>query len=327
MRRLARNLLESSIDAFILALGIINNPAISYRLESFVFLFCNAWELLMKAKLHQEREKIFYRKKRNQPRKSLSLDDCLNKVFTGNTNPAKRNITKISELRNNAMHLVIPFVPLDIMGLFQAGVLNYANRLQEWFNISLSDRITPGMMALTYDFDPKDFSLEHAKISKRLPVETIKWIKEFQQHINTTKSELKGEDLNQFHIPISFNLAIVRNPKKADIVLSAERDASERGVIIEVPKSPDRTHPNRQKEVIEKVNQKMKGQIEINQYDCLVVRRLYNVDKRSEWFYQSKIKGFSSQYSDAYVDWLVEAAKKDKDFFKKARKKYRNPKE
>ena len=151
MRRLTKNLLESSIDAFILSLGIINNPSVTYRLESFIFLFCNAWELIIKAKLHQEIKKIFYRKERYKPRKSLSLDDCLDKIFTSENDPIKRNIVKVSELRNNAMHLVIPFVPPDIMGLFQAGVLNYIQKLQEWFNISLSDRITPGMMALTYD--------------------------------------------------------------------------------------------------------------------------------------------------------------------------------
>ncbi len=323
MRRLAKNLLESSIDAFISSLGIINNPSITYRMESFVFLFCNAWELLMKAKLHQDREKIFYRKKRKQPRRSLSLDDCLNKLFTSDNDPIKRNILYISELRNNAMHLVIPFIPPDIMGLFQAGVINYANMLRKWFDISLSDRITPGMMSLIYDFDPKSFSLEHARISKRLPAESIRWLKEFQNHINVAKSKLTGEHIDKFHISIDLKLAIVRNPKRADIVLSAGKGAPERGVINEVPKDPDRTHPNRQKEVIEKVNKELQGYIKINQYDILVIRKLYNVDKRPEWFYQSKIKGRTPQYSNGFVDWLVTKAKKDKDFFKKARSKYK----
>lgn len=325
MRRLAKNLLESSIDAFVLSLGIINNPSISYRLESFVFLFCNAWELLMKAKLHQDRRKIFYRKRKNQPRKSLSLDDCLNRIFTSDINPIKSNIIKIAELRNNAMHLVIPFVPPDILGLFQAGVLNYTNKLQEWFNISLSEKITPGMMALIYDFKPDDLSLEHTIISKRLPAETIKWMKEFQQRINTTKLELK-ENLYQFHIPINLSLAIVRNPKKADIVLSAGREAPEQGVIVEVPKDPDKTHPHRQKEVIEKVNKELEGQIKINQYDILVIRKLFNVDKRPEWFYQSRIPGRSPQYSNAFINWLVTKAKKNKEFFKQARSKYKKTK-
>jgi len=235
----------------------------------------------------------------------------------------KINVIKISELRNNAMHLVIPFVPPDIMGLFQAGVINYTKKLQEWFNLSLSDRVTPGMMALTYDIDPSELSLENPRISKRLPTETIKWIKEFQKDINVTKTQLRQGETSQFHIPITFNLAFVRNPKKADIVLSAGGEAAESGIIIEVPKDPDKTHPNRQKEVIERFNKRMEGKVSINPYDCLVIKKIYKVDKRAEWFYQSKIAGHSPQYSDEYIDWLVQQASKNNKFFNKARRKYK----
>ena len=138
MKRLTRDLRENSIEAFILALETVNRPSVKYRMEAFCFLFCNAWELLMKAKILNDGNKIFYRKKRKQPRRSLSLDDCLNCVFTSESNPIKLNIKTIHELRNNAIHLVIPFIPIDIMGLFQAGVLNYPQVLQDWFGISLS---------------------------------------------------------------------------------------------------------------------------------------------------------------------------------------------
>jgi len=71
----------------------------------------------------------------------------------------------------------------------------------------------------------------------------------------------------------------------------------------------------------------MIGQIEINSYDCLVIRRLYNVDKRPEWFYKSKIKGHCPQYSDAYVEWLIKKVQQNKDFFKETRKKYKKQKD
>ncbi|MFC2059608.1 DUF3644 domain-containing protein [Chloroflexota bacterium] len=51
MKRLTRNLRDSSIEAFILALETINRPSIRYRMEAFCILYCNAWELLIKAKL------------------------------------------------------------------------------------------------------------------------------------------------------------------------------------------------------------------------------------------------------------------------------------
>ena len=70
MRRVSRNLLARCQEAFILALEIFNKPTIEYRIQSFSFLFCNSWELLLKAKIIEDEGKvsaIYYRKKRNQP--------------------------------------------------------------------------------------------------------------------------------------------------------------------------------------------------------------------------------------------------------------------
>jgi hypothetical protein len=65
MRRLTKSLIDSSIVAYILALETVNRPSVKYRMEAFCFLFCNAWELLMKAKLLHEGRNIFYKKRKN----------------------------------------------------------------------------------------------------------------------------------------------------------------------------------------------------------------------------------------------------------------------
>ena len=44
-------LLEKSVEAFIMGLEIYNKPTLKYRLEGFSFFICNAWELMLKAKL------------------------------------------------------------------------------------------------------------------------------------------------------------------------------------------------------------------------------------------------------------------------------------
>ncbi len=72
-------LLENSIEAYILALETINRLSIKYRMETFTYLICNAWELMLKAKIIQDagnRRAIYYKKKRNEPLRSLALPDC-----------------------------------------------------------------------------------------------------------------------------------------------------------------------------------------------------------------------------------------------------------
>lgn len=144
-------LLEKSIEAYILALEIINQLSVKYRVETFTFLICNAWELLLKAKIIDINKKcktIYYPKKRNQPRHSLALKDCLRKSFSNENDPVRRNIEFIEELRDSSVHLVISQVPKNVIGLFQACVLNYHKHLISWFGISLSDRVPEGMMTI-----------------------------------------------------------------------------------------------------------------------------------------------------------------------------------
>jgi len=65
MKRLTRQLLDKSQEAFILALEIYNKPTIKYRIEGFCLFFSNAWELLLKAKILEDEEKetaIYYKK-------------------------------------------------------------------------------------------------------------------------------------------------------------------------------------------------------------------------------------------------------------------------
>ena len=273
----------------------------------------------MKAKLLNDGNKIFHKKKRKQPRRSLSLDECLNRIFTSEDDPIKFNIKTVHELRNNATHLVIPFIPVDIMGLFQAGVLNYPKVLQDWFSTSLSDRVPLGMMVLVYDFDPKQHSLEYAKMKRRLSVETVRWLTEFQQAIRNRAASL-GNSMQQFYIPIDLKLAITKSPRKADIVLSSGIRGEE-ALILTVPKDVDKTHPYRGKEVEELVNQKLGGALQINSYDILCIRKVHNIEGMAEFYYKSKYS--PRLYNEQFVDWIVKQAAKNPDFFIQTREKYK----
>jgi len=86
--------------------------------------------------------------------------------------------------------------------------------------------------------------------------------------------------------------------------------------------TPDKTHPYRQKEVIEIVNEKLKGKKKINQYDILCVRRVHSINESKPNFYYKPKYGLP-QYSETFVNWLVKSYKKDPLFFDKAREEYR----
>jgi len=88
---------------------------------------------------------------------------------------------------------------------------------------------------------------------------------------------------------------------------------------------PDKTHPHRQKEVVQLVNQKLGGTIKVTAYDVFCVRKVHEIDHTKPNFYY-KSKFASPQYSDAFVDWLVEQYGKDNMFFVNAKEEFKKKK-
>ncbi|MHC4395066.1 MAG: RNA-binding domain-containing protein [Planctomycetota bacterium] len=79
----------------------------------------------------------------------------------------------------------------------------------------------------------------------------------------------------------------------------------------------DDTYPYRQKELICEVNKKLKGKAIINSYDILVIRRIYPVNDKPEFVYQTKFG--SIQYSEAFAQWIIDEYEKSSDFFTNTR--------
>jgi len=82
--------------------------------------------------------------------------------------------------------------------------------------------------------------------------------------------------------------------------------------------TPDKTHPHRQKDVVALVNQEVGDVLKITAYDVQCVRQVYGINHtRPDFFFKSKFA--SPQYSQNFVDWLVQEYKRNHDFFKQAR--------
>lgn len=87
--------------------------------------------------------------------------------------------------------------------------------------------------------------------------------------------------------------------------------------------NPDETHPHRQKEVVEKVGERLTDKKRVTPFDIQCVRKTHKIDEtKPQFFHRSKFA--SPQYSDAFVDWIVRNFDKDVEFFDKARAACRN---
>jgi len=300
MRRLTRKLLDKSKSAFLLSLEIFNKPTVEYRTESFSIFFTNAWELLLKAYLYEasngKKLSIFHKKKINNKRESLTIDECIRKVFTDELNPVRKNIEFISDIRNESVHLIIEDLNPYFSRVFQRGVLNYIEYIDKWFNIDLLEEFKPGLIALITDEKSLD---DISVLRKRLNKEDFQyissWIKRFK--------DLEGLG-DKATIPITYSIAITKNPKKADIVLSSGTQGKE-AVILERFRDRDNTHPYRRKEVMEKVLKHLPKGSKFTVYDFDAYCFCKGVKKTSSNKYYWKPKYGTAQYSNELVDDII----------------------
>lgn len=102
--------------------------------------------------------------------------------------------------------------------------------------------------------------------------------------------------------------------------------------IVDDPKAPayrkldyDQTYPYRQKEVLELLNQKLNIEKKITTWDFQCIRKVFRIDESKPDFF-GKSKFGPLQYSNSFVNWLVEQYKNDQLFFEKTREKFKNGK-
>jgi hypothetical protein len=84
----------------------------------------------------------------------------------------------------------------------------------------------------------------------------------------------------------------------------------------------DQTHPHRQTELVREVNRKLPRNVTINNHDVLSVKRAHDITPQTRPEFIHKPRYAWDQYSDAYVDWLVERYTRNNDFFQAARRRY-----
>ncbi len=303
MRRLAKSLLGKSKSAFILSVELYNKPTILYRNESFSILFTNAWELLLKAKIYEDSggktRSIFRQKLRNQKRQSITLDECLDKMFPTKNDRIKNNVQFISDLRNEATHLIISEFDPYYSRVFQSGVLNYLKKCEEWFAVEARTILPPGFLALISAEQLPNMEI----IKKNYSAEDFKSLLDWEAKFKRLQS-MGGEAA----ISVSHRIALVKNPKKSDVILSPGGEGAE-VTIVERTRDVDETHPYRAGEIVDAVNNLLSGS-SINSYDLLAYLYVNGLkDNNNDYHWKTKFN--VDQYSEGLINEIYQAIDQD----------------
>jgi hypothetical protein len=321
VKRLTRQLLDRSQQGFTLALEIFNKPTIAYRIEGFCFFYINAWELLAKARLIETSGReaaIYYKKRRKQPRRSLSLRDVLDRVIPEQNDAVRRNVEQVAELRDQATHLLIPELEAVYAGLFQAGVFNYVEQRRKWFPNTVPNQTTPPLLSLVWERE----HLEPKVIQKRYGRDALRFMQEQRDLVQAVEQQVGDR---RFSISIEYKLVLTKKPKEADITLGAGPGGAIAGQIIEVPKDVSVTHPYTHQPAAAEVKRRLGTGVKFTRHDFLAVVYVEKVKKAesSPFHYLLKHTG-THCYSEAFIDLIVQKIGTDPGYLGQARESYRD---
>lgn len=299
-------LLNKSIEAFLLAIEIYNKPSIKYRVEGFSFFICNAWELMLKARLisKEGNDSIYYK---DNPERTISLENCIQKVFTNNKDPLRMNLEKIIDLRNTSTHFITEEYEMVYVPLFQACVFNFTEKMQTFHSIDLTEFVPNNFLTLAVSLNT--FNAE--EIRAKYPME----IADKLISMNNTLSPIIDENNNRFAIQVNHNYYITKNKDKATALVKIDNSAETNVKIIKEVKDINATHKYSCKKCCAEITKRLEKDginVKFNSWMFDLFCKYYGLKADQKYCYTMKLYSQPQYcYSLQAIDFIVEEFKKD----------------
>ncbi len=297
-------LLEKSIEAFIMGLEIYNKPTLKYRLEGFSFFICNAWELMLKAKLLKEGKSIYYK----DTDRTISLELAIKKIYTDKRQPLRINLEEIIKLRNISTHFITEEYEGVYAPFFQSCVLNFSEQIKKFHNIDITNYISQNFLTLSVNINV----LTNEEIRG-------KYSKEMAEKLITNKNEIEflmsNNSSNDLYIPIRHEFVQIKDKKKADFIYAIAHDAEEKAKIITKFQDPNDKYKLTRKNVIASINKQIltknivfnytnsKGNSEFNEYTLNLIMKFYNLKNDEKYCFEF---GITRRYSHQLIDFCID---------------------
>jgi hypothetical protein len=308
-----RALLGNSVAAVSAAVEVYNRPRMDYRGECFVILLVNGWELMLKALLSKNRERIYYKKRRGEPYRTLSVSDALTrseKLFPAGVpfHPTADNLRLLIDYRDSAIHFYNrPGFESLIYALAQTSIVNYRDVVHGVFGRDITKEITLSLLPLSVapPVDPVQFLKENVASTVNGAVE------KFSKSIKDLVVELEREGADTGRLLTTFSVHLVSTKKiaSADIVVGVGASAGGTASLL-VTKSvdPNKSHPYREVDVVGRkggpsgLGLKIGG-MDIGQYQFRALVYAYKAHAQHQYCWRD-VTGAVTRYSPAWVAFI-----------------------
>lgn len=240
-------LLEKSQEAFLLAIELYNRPTIKYHVEGCAFFLCNAWELMLKAHLIKRGgiSSIYY----PNSNRTLSLEDCLSRIYTNIHDPLRANMHKAIDLRNTSTHFVVQEYEYFYGPILQACVENFDAQMRKLHGIEVSDSVPENYLILSV----RRALVDEDECRARYSQNDLEKMLETMDGIQTTADEL---DSRRFSCTYVTELRTTKR-KDADLSFRIAKDGDTPAAVVKTLVKAKDKYPYRPSKVVAAVNEKI----------------------------------------------------------------------
>lgn len=306
-------LIDKAKEAFLMAIEVYNKPSIRYRVEGFSFFICNAWELMLKARIIQTsgESAIYYE---DNPNRTISLENCIRLVFTNEHAPIRKNLEKIVELRNTSTHFIVEEYEMVYIPLFQACVFNFSEKMMEFHSVDMTSIVPENFLTLTASIR----ALTVTEIRAKYP-------KEIAERLLTTTESINAEiahNNSDFAIRIDHRHYITKNKSEATEILAVSKDADSKVQIIKELKDPNDSFKYTAKKCIKEINSRLSrariqliyqgNSVPFNSYHFDLFNKYYGIKSNAKLCFVFRVTTAPTySYSIQTIEFIVEEIKKD----------------
>lgn len=295
---------DNSKSAMMAAIEIYNKPRFDYRDECFVILLINAWELILKALLSKNRQRIYYyknKKNRGEDYRTFNARDSLSKCkplfpeeFDYTT--VRANLDHLISYRDNAIHFYnVKGFNSIIYNLAQASINNYCDLLRRSFDQDLAESVNIVLLPLSVgnmSIDPIQFIG-----GKQIAGKYSKEVTAFLGSLGAAVSDLESRNADTSRLMLTFSIKYesVKKGKDAVAVVGIDETAPSSVAI-------RRFDPNsflRQNDILEKLPNQI-DDVKVNQYTFQAYVWKNKIKEKSHLYWSDK-SGAVTRYSPELV--------------------------
>lgn len=297
---------QKATEAFIMAIELYNKPTIKYRVEGFSFFICNAWELLLKAFLiHAYGYKSIYYQ--DNPDRTISLENCIKKIFTNDKDPLRLNLEKIIELRNISTHFIVEEYEMVYIPLFQSCVYNFIDKANSLLNIDVTCIIPENFLTLSTHFN----YIDEATVKAKYPPEIANKL----LSISNELTPVIEDNNNRFAIRIQHEFYITKDKHTESSPIHFAKESDINALIIKDMINPNDYFKFPCKKCCEEIRKRLARNninLKFNSSHFNLFCKYYKIKDNTELCYVNNMY-YQPQYSYSLkaIDFIVSEIKKD----------------